>query len=104
MIAACHPDADDGDGRSTMLRSCWQSADGRRAMALCTQPTMNWLENLLGLTPLKRTMAAIVVLFCDGFPGAAAKRFARVTEGPPASSSACPRPALVLRAARTAPT
>src|SRR3954466_4917532 len=34
---------------------------------LCSQPTMCRLENLPGVTALKRMMAAMVELFCDSF-------------------------------------
>src|SRR3712207_1573247 len=39
----------------------------RSGAELCSQPTMSRLENLPGVTALKRMMAAMVELFCDSF-------------------------------------
>src|SRR3712207_7988609 len=39
----------------------------RSGAELCSQPTMSRLENLPGVTALKRMMAALVELFCDSF-------------------------------------
>jgi hypothetical protein len=68
LIAAGYPDADDCD----VLRSdpAFKMAVGRAPESgkdLCSQPTMCRLENLPGVTALKRMMAAMVELFCDSF-------------------------------------
>jgi hypothetical protein len=68
LIAAGYPDANDCDG----LRSdpAYKMAVGRPPESgadLCSQPTMSRLENLPGVTALKRMMAEMVELFCDSF-------------------------------------
>jgi hypothetical protein len=68
LIAAGYPDANDCDA----LRSdpAFKMALGRppeTGADLCSQPTMSRLENLPGITALKRMMAAMVELFCDSF-------------------------------------
>jgi hypothetical protein len=68
LIAAGYPDGDDCDA----LRSdpVFKMALGRAPESgadLCSQPTMCRLENLPGVTALKRMMAAMVELFCDSF-------------------------------------
>jgi hypothetical protein len=68
LIAAGYPDADDCD----VLRAdpAFKMAVGRTPESgkdLCSQPTMCRLENLPGVTALKRMMAAMVELFCDSF-------------------------------------
>src|ERR671933_440622 len=68
LIAAGYPDANDCDA----LRAdpAFKMAVGRLPESgpdLCSQPTMCRLENLPGVTALKRVMAAMVELFCDSF-------------------------------------
>src|SRR3954464_8568534 len=68
LIAAGYPDANDCDA----LRAdpAFKMAVGRLPESgpdLCSQPTMSRLENLPGITALKRMMAAMVELFCDSF-------------------------------------
>ena len=68
LIAAGYPDANDCDA----LRAdpAFKMAVGRAPESgknLCSQPTMSRLENLPGTIALKRTMAAMVELFCDSF-------------------------------------
>jgi hypothetical protein len=68
LVAAGYPDANDCD----TLRSdaAFKMAVGRLPESgrdLCSQPTMSRLENLPGVTALKRMMAAMVDLFCDSF-------------------------------------
>src|SRR3954452_5777775 len=68
LIAAGYPDANDCD----TLRSdpAFKMALGRPPESgrhLCSQPTMCRLENLPGVTALKRMMAAMVDLFCGSF-------------------------------------
>jgi hypothetical protein len=68
MIAAGYPDADDCDALRT--DPAFKMAVGRLPESgadLCSQPTMSRLENLPGITALKRMMAAMVELFCDSF-------------------------------------
>jgi hypothetical protein len=65
LIAAGYPDANDCDS----LRSdpAFKMALGRAPETgpdLCSQPTMCRLENLPGVTALKRMMAAMIELFC----------------------------------------
>jgi Transposase DDE domain group 1 len=68
LIASGYPDANDCDA----LRAdpAFKIAVGRAPVSeadLCSQPTMTRLENLPGVTALKRMMAAMVELFCDSF-------------------------------------
>ncbi len=68
LIAAGYPDANDCDA----LRAdpAFKIAVGRAPESgadLCSQPTMSRLENLPGVTALKRMMAAMIDLFCDSF-------------------------------------
>jgi hypothetical protein len=68
LIAAGYPDGNDCDA----LKSdpAFKMAVGRLPESgddLCSQPTIGRLENLPGATALKRMMAAMVELFCDGF-------------------------------------
>jgi hypothetical protein len=68
LIAAGYPDGNDCDA----LRSdpAFKIAAGRLPESgpdLCSQPTMSRLENLPTAIALKRTMAAMVELFCDSF-------------------------------------
>src|SRR3954466_14411726 len=68
LIAAGYPDGNDCDA----LRAdpAFKMAVGRLPESgpdLCSQPTMSRLENLPGITALKRMMAAMVELFCDSF-------------------------------------
>src|SRR3954469_947023 len=68
LIAAGYPDANDCD--ALRLDPAFKMAVGRLPESgddLCSQPTMCRLENLPGVTALKRMMAAMVELFCDSF-------------------------------------
>jgi hypothetical protein len=68
LIAAGYPDANDCDAPRT--DPAFRMAVGRPPESgadLCSQPTMSRLENLPGVTALKRMMAAMVELFCDSF-------------------------------------
>jgi hypothetical protein len=68
LIAAGYPDANDCDSLRT--DPAFKMAVGRLPESgkdLCSQPTMSRLENLPGVTALKRMMAAMVELFCDSF-------------------------------------
>jgi hypothetical protein len=68
LIAAGYPDANDCDALRT--DPAFKMAVGRAPESgkdLCSQPTMCRLENLPGVTALKRMMAAMVELFCDSF-------------------------------------
>jgi hypothetical protein len=68
LIAAGYPDANDCDALRT--DPAFKMAVGRLPESgadLCSQPTMCRLENLPGVTALKRMMAAMVELFCDSF-------------------------------------
>src|SRR3954454_20320998 len=67
-IAAGYPDANDCD--AFRADPAFKMAVGRAPESgadLCSQPTMSRLENLPGVTALKRMMAAMVELFCDSF-------------------------------------
>jgi Transposase DDE domain group 1 len=68
VIAAGYPDGNDCDA----LKSdpAFKMAVGRLPESgddLCSQPTISRRENLPGASTLKRTMAAMVDLFCDSF-------------------------------------
>ena len=68
LIAAGYPDGND----CSALKSdpAFKMAVGRLPESgedLCSQPTISRLENLPGVTALKRMMAAMVELFCDSF-------------------------------------
>jgi hypothetical protein len=68
LIAAGYPDGNDCDA----LKSdpAFKMAVGRLPQSgedLCSQPTISRLENLPGVTALKRMMAAMIELFCDSF-------------------------------------
>jgi hypothetical protein len=68
LIAAGYPDANDCDALRT--DPAFKMALGRAPESgadLCSQPSMCRLENLPGVTALKRMMATMVDLFCDGF-------------------------------------
>ena len=68
LIAAGYADANDCDALRT--DPAFKMAVGRAPESgkdLCSQPTMSRLENLPGPTALKRTMAAMIELFCDSF-------------------------------------
>jgi hypothetical protein len=68
LIAAGYPDANDCD--PLRVDPAFKMAVGRLPEGgpdLCSQPTMCRLENLPGVTALKRMMAAMVELFCDSF-------------------------------------
>jgi hypothetical protein len=68
LIVAGYPDANDCDALRT--DPAFKMAVGRLPESgadLCSQPTMSRLENLPGVTALKRMMAAMVELFCDSF-------------------------------------
>ncbi len=68
LIAAGYPDANDCE--PLRVDPAFKTAVGRLPEGgpdLCSQPTMCRLENLPGVTALKRMMAAMVELFCDSF-------------------------------------
>jgi hypothetical protein len=68
LIAASYPDANDCDALRT--DPAFKIALGKAPESganLCSQPTMSRLENLPGITTLKRMMAPMVELFCDSF-------------------------------------
>src|SRR5688572_26761402 len=68
LIAAGYPDANDCE--PLRVDPAFKMAVGRLPEGgpdLCSQPTMCRLENLPGVTALKRMMAAMVELFCGSF-------------------------------------
>jgi hypothetical protein len=68
LIAAGYPDANDCD--ALRVDPVFKMALGHLPESgadLCSQPTMSRLENLPGVTALKRMIAAMVELFCDSF-------------------------------------